>query len=838
MATEKQPKQKKRFRKSKSYWYYTPKELETTQGQAKESEDFPPLEQHNTGSRKAGNRKEKTNKQSEVPTQVSGQPSDTVRELSLTNNNNNKTDSIAAEGGRNEAIGKANGLNSDTGYTEGAEEVSGKSKSSVSISIIDGDDGDSVMKNVARVHNQGNKDGNCNGKPDQKATGESTSPDTRKEARESGPGDNSSPTPEVQPPQQKGIINTDSNNNTAPHSPSKGEGSGEVARSVKQGQEVSPPKIGFPTANPSVLPETRFGGNSRSIGMPPPNFDSSFPGQVSERELGTTAGLGGCNDILTGGYSSTDADKARQKSNQGNEAIFEFLGQLSSQIKKLDSKLDVIDSTTSDLKGELSRVDSKVQDMSMQINTVKEELRQYDKKWESRINDINDRLMGAENNWQKAEKKWEDTRISIHKDMEIAQSSLDSNSSKIIGLEEKIQDLQSKWESVEKVERKILKAAENKFDDLKMAITDDVKGSLRQDIKHNHEQMKRENRYESLKGQASANKLFLVALGVPENTQEGDKSHISAIFKDRLGLVRLNIIETFRLGRGARPDSPRPMVIKFMRMGDRMMVWRKKRALASDNVEDPIIWIQEYVPKQLRMDTRVLQRIMKVARMNPAAYGEPYISEFQVNINGRGFGMGNIRELPRELHPEYVYTPRTEETVVFFTKFSPLSNHYRSPFSLEGTTYNCVEQYLAQQKALLADNQQLAERAMECNDPADHKVILNTLKQETQERWKEKAEEIIPKAIRAKFSQNPQLAAFLVETAPRRIGEASTDGVWGIGLKLEDKNVLGEASWRKEGNLLGKTLSLIRQEIITKNSDNSVRQEIVTKKPDNIKQKQ
>lgn len=487
---------------------------------------------------------------------------------------------------------------------------------------------------------------------------------------------------------------------------------------------------------------------------------------------------------------------------------------MSSQINKLDEKLDVIDDTTSDLKGELSRVDSKVQDMSTQINTVKEELRQYDKKWESRIKDINDRLSRAEKNWQSAENKWEKTRISIHKNMEIMQTSLDSNSSKIIGLEGKIQEQHNKWSSIEKVERKIITAAENKFDELKTAVEHDVKGSIMQEVHHNHEQMKRDNKYEFMKGQAAANKLSLVALGVPENTQEGDKAHISAIFKDRLGLVRLNIIETFRLGNRPRPETTRPLVIKFMRMGDRMAVWRKKSALVSDKVEDPIIWLQEYAPKQLRTDIRVLQRIAKVARADPQSYGEVFVKDYQVNINGQGYGMGRIRQLPRELQPEYVYTPRSQETVVFFTKYSPLSNHYRSPFTLEGTSYNCVEQYLAQQKALLAENQQLADKAMDCNDPADHKAILNTLKRETQEQWREKAEEIITKAIRAKFNQNSHLAAFLIETFPRTIGEASTDKVWGIGLRLEDKDVLQESAWVKDGNLLGRTLSEIRQEMM------------------------
>lgn len=497
-----------------------------------------------------------------------------------------------------------------------------------------------------------------------------------------------------------------------------------------------------------------------------------------------------------------------------NEAIFESLAALSSQIKRLDEKLDAIESTTSDLKGELSRVDSRVQAITTQIGSVKDDLKSYDEKWEARINDFNNRLSQAEKKWQSAETKWEKTRTSIYKDQQTAQSSVDSNSSKIIELAEKVQDQNEKWGSIEKVERKIIKAAEERFEDLKTAVKNDVRVSLINEVRRGCEEIKKENRYEFLKGKASANKQHLVLLGIPENPETGDREYVAGIFKDRLGLQHIDMVETFRLGNRINPYAPRPLAVKFTRMGDRIAVWKKKSALATVKEGEPTIWIQEYVPKQLRNDSRVLQRIAKVAKLDPESYGDIFIRDYQVFVNGRGYSVGNIRNLPRELQPEYVYTPRTEETVIFFTKYSPLSNHHRSPFTLDGTSYNCVE--------LLADNQQLAERAMKCSDLADHKVILNTLKKDTQEQWRKTAEEIIPKAIRAKFSQNPQLAAFLVETFPRAIGEASTDKVWGIGRRLEDKDALQESAWEKEGNLLGKTLSQIRQEIMNEQPKHQV----------------
>lgn len=177
--------------------------------------------------------------------------------------------------------------------------------------------------------------------------------------------------------------------------------------------------------------------------------------------------------------------------------------------------------------------------------------------------------------------------------------------------------------------------------------------------------------------------------------------------------------------------------------------------------------------------------------------------------------MSNIWYLPRELTPEMVFTPRTEEAAAFFTKFSPLSNHFRCYFNLDGRTFCCIEQFLAWQKARLAEDHELTAQALQEKEPADYKVILNDLKGKVQlEQWRKKAKEVLPAAIRAKFKQNSLLATFLKDTQQRQLGEASKDQFWGTGFPLEHKDVLNTSLWPEEGNLLGKTLMAIRQELL------------------------
>lgn len=79
---------------------------------------------------------------------------------------------------------------------------------------------------------------------------------------------------------------------------------------------------------------------------------------------------------------------------------------------------------------------------------------------------------------------------------------------------------------------------------------------------------------------------------------------------------------------------------------------------------------------------------------------------------------------------------------------------------------------------------------MRSTDPADHKVVLNKLKTEVADKWKESAPDFIKVAVKAKFTQNPHLTNFLLDSHPLIIGEASRHAFWGIGLPLESPNAL------------------------------------------------
>lgn len=320
--------------------------------------------------------------------------------------------------------------------------------------------------------------------------------------------------------------------------------------------------------------------------------------------------------------------------------------------------------------------------------------------------------------------------------------------------------------------------------------------------------------FDSLKERAFAKRLNIIVFGLADNNSaDQDLKDVSSFFEKQMGLQGLNIQVTYRLGEyvlGAL--HPRPLVVKFTNMKDRWAVWNNKRKIPYD--QSSPIRIQEDLPRKLREDIRVLQRIARKANSNQQKYGEVRVKDYKLNFKGTWYGIEDMKCLPPELHPQSVYSPRSSESVVFFTKHSPLSNHHPSQFTVDGMTFTCVEQYLALAKASLAENETLAKRAMDVKEPAGHKNILNLLRKDVQKKWAEQAPSIILPAIRAKFQQNDHLAQFLIDTYPLAIGEASRDTLWGVGMQLENKDVLDTGKWELNGNLLGNTLAQVRAELI------------------------
>src|SRR5574337_437035 len=123
----------------------------------------------------------------------------------------------------------------------------------------------------------------------------------------------------------------------------------------------------------------------------------------------------------------------------------------------------------------------------------------------------------------------------------------------------------------------------------------------------------------------------------------------------------------------------------------------------------------------------------------------------------------------------------------FFTEASPFSQWYRCSFTVDGTQFNCAEQFMMHGKAMLFGDAEVAAKVLAADHPRDHKALGRKVKPFDDATWRRAREAIVLAGNRAKFSQDAELRELLLATAGTTLVEASPyDRIWGIGLSATD----------------------------------------------------
>lgn len=155
----------------------------------------------------------------------------------------------------------------------------------------------------------------------------------------------------------------------------------------------------------------------------------------------------------------------------------------------------------------------------------------------------------------------------------------------------------------------------------------------------------------------------------------------------------------------------------------------------------------------------------------------------------------------------------TQEKFTFFWN-GPFSQWHPSKFEIDGITYNCAEQYMMAQKAILFNDSESLEKIMQSDSPREQKALGRKVKNFDAKKWNEIAKSVVSKGNLAKFQQNEELREELFKTQGTTLVEASPfDKVWGIG--LDEKNPLAQnrETW-KGTNWLGEVLTDVREKLM------------------------
>lgn len=134
---------------------------------------------------------------------------------------------------------------------------------------------------------------------------------------------------------------------------------------------------------------------------------------------------------------------------------------------------------------------------------------------------------------------------------------------------------------------------------------------------------------------------------------------------------------------------------------------------------------------------------------------------------------------------------------------SCLSQWWYSPFTIGGVEYRTAEHWMMAEKARLFANHNLRQRITDCSSPGEAKALGRMVEDFDEETWTIHRQAIVLEGSIQKFSQNPYLSTFLLNTGDRVLVEASpVDPIWGIGLSADDPRAAAPAKWQGL-NLLG-----------------------------------
>lgn len=364
-----------------------------------------------------------------------------------------------------------------------------------------------------------------------------------------------------------------------------------------------------------------------------------------------------------------------------------------------------------------------------------------------------------------------------------------------------------------------LNSIESRLDNF--ATDDDLKGLAAQTYKQvgylatSFNQLYKENcdlKEKLLRYEVYSRRDNLLFSGFPEQYGERDRDcrrKVLALIHREMGIDVSNMYITrcHRVGRyHKKQKNPRKIIVRFHYYGDREMVFESRRFLDGTN-----IYLSEDFPDDIVQRRKQLWAPYKAARGLRKYRGKVSMVEDRLIVDGRSYDIHSLNELPDDINPWHRSQKSDDNTVAFFTRNSPLSNHFPCTVTVHAVKYNCNEQFIMRRKAEIAGDEEAVAAIMRSNDPVRQKAIGNKLKDLDYEQWKLESPKVALQVVYSKFCENPKLANWLMATGNKTIVEASPDRIWGVGMKLDNARILDPSAWGDSQNVMGKALMKVRE---------------------------
>lgn len=176
-------------------------------------------------------------------------------------------------------------------------------------------------------------------------------------------------------------------------------------------------------------------------------------------------------------------------------------------------------------------------------------------------------------------------------------------------------------------------------------------------------------------------------------------------------------------------------------------------------------------------------------------------------------GMSKADLLARTDHPELLlfwgHQPEPDGRV----GKGCLSQWWLADLDDDGLRFRSAEHYMMFHKALLFEDQDTAAGILAADNPGEAKALGRQVRGFDSAVWAARRFDVVVAGNLLKFTQHPELGAYLRGTGERVLVEASpVDEVWGIGLAADDPRATDPGSWPGQ-NLLGFALMAVRDRL-------------------------
>ena len=316
----------------------------------------------------------------------------------------------------------------------------------------------------------------------------------------------------------------------------------------------------------------------------------------------------------------------------------------------------------------------------------------------------------------------------------------------------------------------------------------------------------------------------IIISGIPElpgETEDNLRHWINTLVADLGAVEPPNISEIHRLkpkGRG----KPRDVIVRFARYSiKREFFGQRYKIREIKNGHYKSIWLSEQYPPEIQEERKVLLAVAAEARQQfPDIARNISVFKNTLYIDRTRYKVSTLHLLPDSLQPIVQGFKQNDEAVAFFTKRSPLSNHYPCQFSYDGENYLNGEQFFMMEKAKCFDDDAAYHQLSKMENPAAMKGVGRNIKGFDASTWHKQSMTVLVPGLLQKFEQNKVCREALMNTGNRKLGEATKEDPWGIGMNLADPNVLNTSLWKDKPNIMGKVLEKIRETLREKAKQN------------------